>query len=83
MTAAAVAAAASAAAIVFLLGFDAVQLQQPTSIFVSHDWPNLITRYGNSNWLFSKKPYFQKEVRSTQSSTAMVCMDNAFSMFAC
>jgi hypothetical protein len=40
-----------------------VQLQQPTSIFLSHDWPNLITRFGNSNWLFSKKPYFQKEVR--------------------
>ncbi|WIA35356.1 hypothetical protein OEZ86_003807 [Tetradesmus obliquus] len=38
-----------------------MQLQQPTSIFLSHDWPNLITRYGNSRWLFSKKPYFQKE----------------------
>ncbi|KAF6255577.1 lariat debranching enzyme, C-terminal domain-containing protein [Scenedesmus sp. NREL 46B-D3] len=38
-----------------------MQLQQPTSIFLSHDWPNLITRYGNSSWLFKKKPYFQKE----------------------
>jgi hypothetical protein len=62
---------------------DVMQLQQPTSIFLSHDWPNLITRYGNSNWLFSKKPYFQKEVRSTQSSTAMVCWTTHVSVFAC
>eukprot|EP00878_Enallax_costatus_P042528 GHUV01049917.1.p1 GENE.GHUV01049917.1~~GHUV01049917.1.p1 ORF type:complete len:404 (+),score=111.54 GHUV01049917.1:504-1715(+) len=38
-----------------------MQLQQPTSILLSHDWPNLITRYRNSSWLFNKKPYFKAE----------------------
>ncbi|KAF8060563.1 DBR1 [Scenedesmus sp. PABB004] len=38
-----------------------MQLREPTSVFLSHDWPNLITRHGNAAWLFKKKPYFQKE----------------------
>jgi hypothetical protein len=31
-------------------------------VFVSHDWPQWITRYGDAAALFKKKPYFQKEV---------------------
>lgn len=40
-----------------------LQLQQPVDVFLSHDWPNQITRCGDADRLFAKKPYFKAEVR--------------------
>jgi hypothetical protein len=44
-------------------GPDHTQLRGRISLFLSHDWPNRITQYGDSSWLFRKKSYFQTEVR--------------------
>jgi hypothetical protein len=41
-----------------------MQLQEPVDLFLSHDWPVRITRFGDSRRLFARKPYFQKEVRA-------------------
>lgn len=49
--------AAVCCGVVFVL-----QLSGDISLFLSHDWPNQITRYGDKARLFKKKPYFQKEV---------------------
>jgi len=46
-----------------------LQLQGQLSMFLSHDWPNLITSYGDKARLFRNKPYFQKEVRSASTQT--------------
>lgn len=40
------------------------QLTRPVDIFMSHDWPSNIARYGNMNYLFKKKPFLQEEVLS-------------------
>lgn len=42
------------------------QLHGDISLFLSHDWPNEITRYGDKARLFRKKPYFQNEVGAWQ-----------------
>lgn len=47
------------------------QLHGRISMFLSHDWPNLITNYGDSRRLFSKKPYFQKEVSETRADAVL------------
>jgi len=39
------------------------QIRQPLDVFLSHDWPQWITKHGDAAALFRKKPYFQKEVR--------------------
>lgn len=33
------------------------------SIFLSHDWPNKITDYGNTKNLLRKKPFFKKDIQ--------------------
>ncbi|XP_076459216.1 uncharacterized protein LOC143292634 [Babylonia areolata] len=38
------------------------QLSRPLDIFMSHDWPTDIARYGNMSHLFSKKPFLKQEV---------------------
>ena len=38
------------------------QLTRPVDIFMSHDWPTNIARYGNMNELFSKKSFLKQEV---------------------
>lgn len=37
-------------------------MRQPLDVFVSHDWPQWITRHGDAAGLFRKKPYFRAEV---------------------
>jgi hypothetical protein len=39
------------------------QLRERLDVFVSHDWPQWITKYGDAAALFRKKPYFKAEVR--------------------
>ena len=39
------------------------QLRGQLSMFLSHDWPNLITNYGDKEWLFRVKPHFKEQVR--------------------
>eukprot|EP00877_Chromochloris_zofingiensis_P005941 jgi/Chrzof1/15/Cz01g00160.t1 len=38
-----------------------MQLQQHVDMFVSHDWPQHITKHGDHHRLFKKKPCFKKE----------------------
>lgn len=41
-----------------------MQLKAGTvDVFLSHDWPQWVTRYGDAAALFRKKPYFKAEVR--------------------
>jgi lariat debranching enzyme len=40
------------------------QLKQHVDIFLSHDWPRRVYRYGNCEWLLKKKPFFRDEVAS-------------------
>lgn len=40
------------------------QLSQPIDIFISHDWPNEITKFGNVEKLLKKKPFFQRDIES-------------------
>lgn len=35
------------------------QLSGPLDIFLSHDWPNGIYKFGNINQLLKKKPFFK------------------------
>ncbi|KAJ2500558.1 lariat debranching enzyme [Coemansia sp. RSA 1972] len=42
--------------------FKMLQIRQPLDIVVSHDWPQNIERYGDTNGLVKKKPFFEKEV---------------------
>jgi lariat debranching enzyme len=37
-------------------------LKQPIDIFLTHDWPNDITQYGDVNELLRYKPFFRDEV---------------------
>jgi lariat debranching enzyme len=39
-----------------------LQLRDHVDIFLTHDWPLLITQHGNRDRLFAKKPYFKAEV---------------------
>ena len=45
-----------------------LQLEGAIDIFVSHDWPEGITQYGNVQQLLRHKPYFKDEVRSAARS---------------
>jgi lariat debranching enzyme len=38
------------------------KIKQPIDIFLSHDWPADITRFGDENQLLRSKPYFYEEV---------------------
>ncbi|KAL8625307.1 hypothetical protein ACOMHN_030068 [Nucella lapillus] len=38
------------------------QLTRPLDIFMSHDWPSEVARYGNMDQLFRKKPFLREEV---------------------
>lgn len=40
-----------------------LQVQEPVDIFLSHDWPRGIERYGDLGHLMRIKKYFVKEVR--------------------
>ncbi|KAJ2828890.1 lariat debranching enzyme [Coemansia erecta] len=42
--------------------FKMLQIRQPLDIVVSHDWPQYIERYGDTQGLVRKKPFFEKEV---------------------
>ncbi|KAK8803447.1 hypothetical protein WA158_001141 [Blastocystis sp. Blastoise] len=37
-------------------------LQKPLDIFISHDWPNGITKYGNEKALLNKKKHFKEDI---------------------
>ena len=39
------------------------QIRQHIDIFLSHDWPNGITRFGDENRLLRRKPFFAEDVR--------------------
>ncbi|KAI7872966.1 lariat debranching enzyme, C-terminal domain-containing protein [Spinellus fusiger] len=39
-----------------------MRIQKPMDIFLSHDWPRGIERFGNMKKLIKKKPYFQQEI---------------------
>jgi len=38
----------------------------PTLLHCSHDWPNMITRYGDFNWLFNEKPFLRDQAERNQ-----------------
>lgn len=40
------------------------QLRGPIDIFLSHDWPQGIEQYGNTQELLRKKKYFEREIRT-------------------
>ncbi|KAJ2050020.1 lariat debranching enzyme [Coemansia sp. S16] len=42
--------------------FKMLQIRKPLDIVVSHDWPQYIERYGNTDELLRKKPFFEAEV---------------------
>ncbi|KAJ2851903.1 lariat debranching enzyme [Coemansia brasiliensis] len=42
--------------------FKMLQIRQPLDIVISHDWPQYIERYGDTEGLLKKKPFFKKEV---------------------
>ncbi|KXZ49477.1 hypothetical protein GPECTOR_21g703 [Gonium pectorale] len=42
--------------------FRLLQLQQPVDIFLSHDWPTNIARYGDTARLLAKKSFLRSEV---------------------
>ena len=39
------------------------QLHKPLDVFLSHDWPRGIAKYGNLQQLLSKKAFLRSEVR--------------------
>ncbi|XP_031476540.1 lariat debranching enzyme isoform X1 [Nymphaea colorata] len=39
-----------------------MQIEEPIDIFISHDWPRGITKYGDWEKLISQKPFFKEEV---------------------
>ena len=41
-----------------------VQVQEPIDIFLSHDWPQSIYNYGNTQALLRQKKFFREEVMS-------------------
>ncbi|KAF3780103.1 Lariat debranching enzyme [Nymphaea thermarum] len=41
-----------------------MQIEEPIDIFISHDWPRGITKYGDWEKLISQKPFFKEEVIS-------------------
>eukprot|EP00252_Welwitschia_mirabilis_P001623 TRINITY_DN11527_c0_g2_i2.p1 TRINITY_DN11527_c0_g2~~TRINITY_DN11527_c0_g2_i2.p1 ORF type:complete len:429 (+),score=79.52 TRINITY_DN11527_c0_g2_i2:151-1437(+) len=41
-----------------------LQIKDPINIFISHDWPQGITNFGNSEKLVRHKPHFETEVRN-------------------
>jgi lariat debranching enzyme len=45
-----------------------VQVSQPIDIFMSHDWPRNVTRFGDEPQLLRCKPAFRNEVLSTATS---------------
>ena len=40
------------------------QIKKPVDIFISHDWPRSVYRYGNCEALLKRKPFFRDEVAS-------------------
>ncbi|KAJ8959496.1 hypothetical protein NQ318_022193 [Aromia moschata] len=42
------------------------QLSGPLDVFLSHDWPNGIFKFGNIHQLLKKKPFFREDVESNQ-----------------
>lgn len=38
------------------------QLIRPVDIFMSHDWPRGITKYGDEKYLLKKKPFFKDDI---------------------
>lgn len=43
---------------------DTVQVKGELDVFMSHDWPTHVPRYGNMRRLLSKKPYFKEEAET-------------------
>jgi lariat debranching enzyme len=39
-----------------------VQVKEKVNIFMSHDWPTHVPRYGDTGTLLKKKPYFRGEI---------------------
>ena len=39
-----------------------LQVQQPMDVFLSHDWPRGVERYGDLSELLRVKPFFRAEV---------------------
>lgn len=46
--------------------FKMSQLDGGINIMLSHDWPNGIEKFGNTQQLLSKKPFFRDEIESEQ-----------------
>lgn len=42
--------------------FKFLQLSGKIDIFISHDWPLNIHKYGNTEELLRRKPFFEQEV---------------------
>ncbi|KAF9994242.1 Protein kinase, partial [Entomortierella chlamydospora] len=47
-----------------------LQVREPMDVFLSHDWPLGIERYGNIEWLLRTKPFFTKEVNTNTLGSA-------------
>ncbi|KAI8369528.1 lariat debranching enzyme, C-terminal domain-containing protein [Radiomyces spectabilis] len=39
------------------------QIRQPMDVFLSHDWPRGVERFGDLRSLVRKKPFFEREIR--------------------
>ncbi|CAB1120964.1 unnamed protein product [Ectocarpus sp. CCAP 1310/34] len=50
--------------------FKLAQLTGHLDLFLSHDWPRGIVRYGDASYLFRKKPFFKKEVEDNTLGSA-------------
>ncbi|XP_034949497.1 lariat debranching enzyme [Chelonus insularis] len=50
------------------------QLSGKIDIFLSHDWPCGVTKYGNEEDLIRRKPYFEKDIQ-TNSLGSPPCME--------
>jgi len=41
-----------------------LSLLSKPDIFLSHDWPQSIEQYGDTQWLLRKKPFFKQDIKS-------------------
>ncbi|KAF9157556.1 lariat debranching enzyme, partial [Mortierella sp. AD010] len=47
-----------------------LQVKEPMDVFLSHDWPLGVERYGNIEWLLRTKPFFTREVNTNTLGSA-------------
>jgi len=58
--------------------FKLAQVSGPIDVFISHDWPRGVTRFGDERSLLRRKPFFREEVhfracRQPSPARVMIC----------